>query len=183
MAAAEGRQLARFQPPRSLGTGNPARQVRLHTPPEKPFEGFTVVLVGTGSLAKALATRIQHGGGTILFACDSVEMGEMLADTYSCKVIDPGALAGTAHDCLILCDNLDMTGTRLRPKSIVMDLNARILNSPFLRHAEKQNCRILAPRDLFLDEIARQAKLLTGKEPNKEHLAQVYDNQEVDTIQ
>lgn len=141
----------------------------------QPFQGLTVVLVGLNNLATALASRIAQGGGVPILACSNLENGQSVADMWNMKAIDFGSIAGTPHQALIVCDNTDLCDTPLAAGAAVADWNARYLPSPFLEYAERQGCKVLSPRDLFLDEVGRQSKLLTGQEPQLEHLGQVFE--------
>lgn len=143
--------------------------------PNQPFQGLTVVLVGLNNLATALGSRIAQGGGVPILACSNLENNQDFADMWNMKAIDLDSIASTPHQALIVCDRTDLSDANLAANATVADWNARFTPSPFLEHAGRQGCKVLSARELFLDEVSRQAKLLTSQDPQLEHLGEVFD--------
>ena len=59
----------------------------------------------------------------------------------------------------------------LKPGMTVFDLTAALSKSPLVREAEQRGCVVVGPRQVLLDQLALQARLLTGKEVPGEVLA------------
>jgi hypothetical protein len=54
----------------------------------------------------------------------------------------------------------------------VMDLTATLVLTPVLREARARRCAWAHPKDLLLDQLTMQARLLTGKELDRKSLEQ-----------
>jgi 3-dehydroquinate dehydratase / shikimate dehydrogenase len=141
---------------------------------DKSFAGKTFIFAGVNSLAQALASRIQHGGGALIFASSNTELCEEVAGKWRGKAIEPAACPSTPHDFLICCDEKEIFDVKPKAGTTVLDLTARLHTTPFLFQAAELGCKVMGPRRLFLDEICRQAKALTGQDPRPERLAEIY---------
>ena len=83
----------------------------------------------------------------------------------------------TMHDVLVLCDHeeresKDKAGAAspgihagyLKPGMTVLDLTASLRKSALLLEAEARGCKVVSPRKLLREQLARQLRLITGQD-------------------
>jgi 3-dehydroquinate dehydratase/shikimate dehydrogenase len=138
------------------------------------LQGKVVAVVGTGSVAVSLARAVQARGAGLVIASHERERAQRLAQDLGCRYVQFEALYSTLHDVLAVCEEeQDPRGRSaaagvhpgyLRPGMAVLDLTAGPRKSPLLREAEARGCATVAPGQLFVDRLAAQARLLTGKQ-------------------
>ena len=147
---------------------------------DQPIKNRMVMIVGLNATAKILAAEIQRQGGNAILASHQRKAGQQLAQTLGCRFVLFEALYSTMHDALIICDvEKDEAAGRpgglhasyLKPGITVMDLTVSFGMSDFLREAKSRGCPIVDPRQLFLQQLEQQARLLTGKPVAPEVLA------------
>jgi 3-dehydroquinate dehydratase/shikimate dehydrogenase len=149
------------------------------------LQGKVVAVVGTGNVAVSLARAVMARGAGLIIASHERDRARRLAQEVGCRYIQFEALYSTLHDVLAVCDEeQDPRGRSaaagvhpgyLRPGMAVLDLTAGLRRSPLLREAEARGCAVVAPGQLFVDRLAAQARLLTGKEVPHEVFASGLD--------
>jgi 3-dehydroquinate dehydratase/shikimate dehydrogenase len=149
------------------------------TPSDQPLKGRMVMVVGVSATARAMAQAIADRGGAVILASHDRDGVKRLALILGCRYVQFEALYSTMHDVLVVCDEeRDPKGRAsgvhpgyLKPGMTVFDLTAALSKSPLVREAEQRGCVVVGPRQVLLDQLALQARLLTGKEVPGEVLA------------
>jgi 3-dehydroquinate dehydratase / shikimate dehydrogenase len=150
------------------------RTIKNKTGSDHPLRGRMVVIVGLNAMARSLAGEIQRHGGSVILATHRPKAGQQLAQELGCRYIQFEALYSTMHDVLILCEEEKdavpgrSTGVHagyLKAGMTVMDATATSRRSPLLQQAFDRGCNVVEPRELLLDQIDMQARLITGKQP------------------
>jgi 3-dehydroquinate dehydratase/shikimate dehydrogenase len=144
---------------------------------EKPLQGRMVMIVGVNPLARTMAFSIKQRGGAIILASHHREEAQRLAQALDCRHIRFEALYTTMHDVLVLCDHeeresKDKAGAAspgihagyLKPGMTVLDLTASLRKSALLLEAEARGCKVVSPRKLLREQLARQLRLITGQD-------------------
>ena len=154
-------------------------------PSANGLQGKIVAVVGTGNVAASLARAVQARGAGLLIASHVRDRAQRLAQELGCRYIQFEALYSTLHDVLAVCEEEhDPRGRSaaasvhpgyLRPGMAVLDLTAGLRRSPLLREAEARGCVAVVPGRLFVDQLAAQARLLTGTEVPHEVFASALD--------
>jgi 3-dehydroquinate dehydratase/shikimate dehydrogenase len=155
--------------------------LKARPPSATPLQGKIVLVVGTGSAAAGLARAVQGRGASLIIASHDRDRAQRLAHALGCRYVAFEALYSTLHDVLVVCADEPESGARsgaggihpgyLRPGMAVLDLTAPLAGSALLREAASRGCSAVSPGDLFLDRLAAQARLLTGREAPREVLA------------
>ncbi len=163
---------------------------------DNSIQGRTFLIAGVNRLAQAVAGRISKNGGIVIVTDRNRNAATLLAQDLQCRVVQFEALYTTLHDVLIsaLPEEVRSTGGLatprekpihvgyLKPGMCVVDLLARLQPSELLRQASKRSCLIVRPAEVLLEQVAQQAKLITGKEPTREMLkktlAEVFQEEE-----
>src|SRR5262249_32541213 len=99
--------------------------------------------------------------------------GQELAHSVGRRFILFEALYSTMHDVLVVCAEEKPEDSRkhsggvhagyLKPGMTVMDLTATATASPLLQEARLRGCVTVSPRDLLLNQLDQQVRVLTGK--------------------
>jgi 3-dehydroquinate dehydratase/shikimate dehydrogenase len=138
------------------------------------LEGKIIAVVGTDPVAVSLARAVQARGANVIVASHERDRAQRLAQELGCRSLQFEALYTTLHDVLAVCAEEPVprgqsgaTGVHpgyLRPGMVVLDLTAGLRRSPLLREAVARGCTAVAPGRLFVERLAEQARLLTGKD-------------------
>ena len=151
---------------------------------EHPLKGRVVLIVGANALAGNMARAMKAEGAILILAGRERGAVQKLAHDLECRYIQFEAIYTTNHDVVVVCDEGHTAGGHtgsgggiagvhtgyLKPGMTVLDLTALGRKSALLREAELRGCAIVSPRQLLLDRIALQARMLTGKETPREVL-------------
>jgi 3-dehydroquinate dehydratase/shikimate dehydrogenase len=170
------------------------------SPPDKPLEGRTVLVVGINAAARALAYGIKKRGGALIIASHNRQAAQTLAQQLDCRFVQFEALYTTMHEMIVVCANEQDHQSReserpvsvtpltthqsathspplhssyLRSGMTVMDLTTLPRKSQFLREAHARDCRIVEPTQILLELAELQTHLITGQNVPRERLKEV----------
>jgi 3-dehydroquinate dehydratase/shikimate dehydrogenase len=148
--------------------------LQARTPSDKPLQGRMFVITGHNAMARMVGQALKERGAVLILASHDRAAVQKLAGELECRHILFEALYSTMHDVLIVCDHELGTKGRagdagvhpgyLKSNMTVMDLTATLQKSTLLREAERRGCAIVSPRQMLLDQLATQVRLITGKE-------------------
>jgi 3-dehydroquinate dehydratase/shikimate dehydrogenase len=141
---------------------------------EEPLRGRIVLIAGTDGLARGLGRELKEGGCALVIAGHDRDAAHRLAQELGCRFVKFEGLYSTAHDVLIVCEGGQGPGVHpgyLKPGMTVLDARAALGHSPLLVEAAQRGCSVVSPQQLWLEQAALQARLLTGKEVPREGLA------------
>jgi 3-dehydroquinate dehydratase/shikimate dehydrogenase len=147
--------------------------VRGRHPSAEPLRGRVVMVVGVNGLAETLAREVQQRGAGAIIASHDREAAHRLAQSVGCRYAQFEALYSTAHDVLAVCAEEAERGKAgvhpgyLKAGMAVLDLTGR---TELLRAAAERGCATVTPAALWLEQVAVQARLLTGQEAPRERL-------------
>jgi 3-dehydroquinate dehydratase/shikimate dehydrogenase len=151
------------------------------TSSDRPLQGRMVMIVGANATARVMAQVIKARGGALILASHDRAAVKEMAQALECRYVQFEALYSTSHDVLVVCDEekdprarSGATGIHpgyLKPGMTVFDLTAALRKSPLVREAEQRGCLVVSPREVLLDQLALQTRLLSGKEVPREVLA------------
>lgn len=149
---------------------------RTKHPGDTPLKGRFVMIVGANDAALTMATELNKRGAALIIASHDKAAAQRIASQAEARVIQFEALYTTMHDIVVVCDD-EAEQTRgtsslhtgyLRPGMTVLDLTAAVRSTKFVREAIARGCAVVTPQGLWLDQVAAQAKVLTGKDvPHK----------------
>jgi 3-dehydroquinate dehydratase/shikimate dehydrogenase len=154
--------------------------LRMRYPGDTPLSGRIVALVGVGPLTRTLARGLQRRGAAPLIVSHDKAAAQELAHTLECRYVLFEALYSTLHEVLVVCDTEKQYAGPAGPSSVhpgylkpgmtVMDLTATLGPSPLLQEALVRRCTAVKPRNVLLQQLAVQGRLLTGQEVTRELL-------------
>jgi 3-dehydroquinate dehydratase/shikimate dehydrogenase len=173
--------------PRAAGAALEAT-LRARSPADRPLEGRSVMLVSVNGLTRAMAERIQRGGGIPIIASRDRDAAHELAQALGCRYVPFEALYSTLHDVLVVCGEEPrhpaakgkaaeggVHSGYLKPSMTVLDLTTLPRKSALLRDAEQRGCGVVSPRQVLLEQVARQVKVLAGQDVAREPVKAVLD--------
>ncbi|HEV8061290.1 MAG TPA: type I 3-dehydroquinate dehydratase [Gemmataceae bacterium] len=148
------------------------------SPSEKPLQGRLLMIVGVNAVARAVGHAAREREARIIVASHHKQAAQQLAQALECRFVQWEALYSTMHDAIVVCDDerdqmksKTATGEAglhpgyLKAGMVVMDLTAP-RPTAFLRGAKSRGCGVVYSHQLWPEQIALQANLLTGQQPD-----------------
>jgi 3-dehydroquinate dehydratase/shikimate dehydrogenase len=144
---------------------------------DKPLAGRIVAIAGTNDLAGSLGRELKERGCLLVIASHDQAAAHQLAQELGCRYVKFEALYSTNHDVLIVCggqsargDDAEVHPGYLKRGMTVLDARPALEKSHLVREAAIRGCTVIDPRRMWLEQVATQARLLTGKETPRQIL-------------
>jgi 3-dehydroquinate dehydratase/shikimate dehydrogenase len=138
--------------------------MRARSGSEHPLAGRMVLLAGVNDLTRMIALELSQRGSVLILAGQDRDAAQQLAQKLKCRFVQFGALYQTTHDVLIVCEEAKIHPGYLNSGMTVLDLTSPLQPSTVLREAEARGCTVVAPRQLWLEQVSLQCQLLTSKD-------------------
>ena len=148
---------------------------------KSPIAGKTVVVIGAGGAARAVAYGIVHEGGRLLVVNRTAEKAEKLADDFGGKGLPLSAVESRDWDILVNTTPVGMTPVDdlspvpvecLKPGRVVMDIVYNPLMTRLLRDAAGRGCETVDGLAMFVFQGAYQFEAWTGRKAPVETMRQ-----------
>src|SRR5262245_1268340 len=151
---------------------------------DHPLQGRTVMLVGVDDMTRAVGQRLAKNEARLVIASRNRVAAHKLAQDLQCRFILHEAIYSTLHDVLLYCCEEPAAANRpqreaeldpryLKPGMTVMDLTAASARTPLLTEAVARGCAVVSPKRVILEQAIQYAKLISGKEPEREPLQEL----------
>ncbi len=138
---------------------------------EHPLAGRIVLIAGVNDLARSVARELKQLGSMLIFASHDREAAHRLAQEFSCRFVPFEAMYSTIHDVLLVCEQAAIHPGYLKSSMTVLDLTAGDDESSLLSESAARGCAVVTPRQMWLEQVALQAHLLTSKDVPRPILA------------
>jgi 3-dehydroquinate dehydratase/shikimate dehydrogenase len=134
--------------------------------------GRTVLLLGAGGVARAVAHALHGEGALLSVANRTPEKTQLLAEEVGCRAIDWAARHSVVCDTLINCTSVGMHPnvdespihqSFLKPNLVVMDVVYTPEQTMLIKEGRARGCHILTGVDMFVRQAALQFQLFTGR--------------------
>jgi 3-dehydroquinate dehydratase/shikimate dehydrogenase len=152
--------------------------VASRSPSDTPLKGRIVLIAGTDALARSLGQELKERGALLVIASHDRDAALSIAVALGCRYVQFEALYSTNHDVLVVCDSekspgqdADIHPGYLKRGTTVLDARGGLEKSHLVREAEGRGCAVIDSGQVWLEQVAMQARLLTGKEVPKQMLA------------
>jgi 3-dehydroquinate dehydratase / shikimate dehydrogenase len=138
-----------------------------------PFLSTTVLLLGAGGVARALAKPLQKKGVNLIIANRTAERAKKLAEEVGCRWVEWPARHNVLCDILIngtsigMHPNLDESpvhNSYLVPPRLIFDTVYTPETTLLIREAKARGCAVLTGVDMFVRQATLQSTLFTGME-------------------
>ena len=139
--------------------------------------GRSVLLLGAGGVARAIAHGLQREGALITIANRTTERAQRLAEEVGCRYTEWPARHAVLSEILIngtsvgMHPNVDESPIHqsyLRPGLLVFDTVYTPETTLLIKEARERGCHVLTGVDMVIRQAAHQFRLFTGKEPPME---------------
>ena len=144
--------------------------------PVAQFSQLSVMLLGAGGVARAIAFALHREGAQLTITGRTYERAQRLAEEVKCKAVDWHARHSVSFDVLINCTpvgmhpNVDESPCHfsiLKPGVTVFDTIYRPETTLLIREARTRGCHTITGVDMFVRQAARQIELFIGQTPDQ----------------
>jgi 3-dehydroquinate dehydratase/shikimate dehydrogenase len=148
---------------------------RAHDGPVTQLSQLSVMILGAGGVARAVAFGLHREGAQITITGRTYERTQKLAEEVKCKAVDWHARHSVSFDVLVNCTpvgmhpNVDEAPCHfsvMKPGMIVFDTIYTPETTLLLREARARGCQTITGVDMFVRQAARQIELFTGLTPD-----------------
>jgi 3-dehydroquinate dehydratase/shikimate dehydrogenase len=148
---------------------------RAHDGPVTQLSQLSVLILGAGGVARALAFGLHREGAQITITGRTYERAQKLAEEVKCKAVDWHARHSVSFDVLVNCTpvgmhpNVDEAPCHfsvMKPGMTVFDTIYTPETTLLLREARGRGCYTITGVDMFVRQAARQIELFTGLTPD-----------------
>jgi 3-dehydroquinate dehydratase/shikimate dehydrogenase len=139
-----------------------------------PLSKRTVLLLGAGGVARALAFGLRSEGTNLIITNRTHERAEKLAEAVGCRYVEWAGRHNVICDTVVNCTSVGMHpnidecpvhNSFLKPGLLVFDTIYTPETTLLVREAKMRGCHVLTGVDMFVRQAALQFKMFTGKEP------------------
>lgn len=148
---------------------------RAHDGPVTQLSQLSVMILGSGGVARALAFGLHREGAQLTITGRTYERTQKLAEEVKCRAVDWHARHSVSFDVLVNCTpvgmhpNVDEAPCHfsvLKPGMTVFDTIYTPETTLLLREARARGCYTITGVDMFVRQAARQIELFTGLSPD-----------------
>ncbi len=149
---------------------------------ENPLRSRSVLILGAGGAAKAIAFGLQNAGARVTVTARDYRKSGELATYIGCKSIDWPARQNFKCEVLINCtpvgmhpnmDESPMEREWLDKHTVIFDCIYNPEQTLLVKHARQAGCNVITGLDMFVRQAAKQFKLFTGVDADLELLRNV----------
>lgn len=139
---------------------------------ERPLEQRNVMVLGTGGVARAMVYGITQRKGIVSIAGQPDPLANGIATEMGCRFVPVHNLYSTLADVVVLADSSlrcgqkqgDINPSYLRPEMTILDVCDPPREHALFEEARLRGCALVAPADVYREQMTAQFKALTGKE-------------------
>jgi 3-dehydroquinate dehydratase/shikimate dehydrogenase len=135
--------------------------------------GMTVLVLGAGGAAKAIAYGLKQRGANVIISSRTLARAEQLSERLKCRAVDWNARHNMAADIVVNCTpvgmhpNVDATPFEkhhIKPSMIVFDTVYNPETTLLIKDARLQGALTVTGVDMFVRQAALQFKLFTSQD-------------------
>ncbi|MBX9678350.1 MAG: shikimate dehydrogenase [Gemmataceae bacterium] len=139
-----------------------------------PLSQRTVLILGAGGVARAIAHGLQREGAQVMIANRTSDRAHDLAAEVGCKHVEWDGRMSVVCDTLVNCtavgmhpnvDESPIHHSFLKSGLFVFDTIYNPETTMLIREAEERGCHVLTGVDMFVRQAGLQFRMFTGKEP------------------
>lgn len=139
---------------------------------DDPLAGKTVLLLGAGGVARAIAHGVRRRKANVVVAGRTMERVEQLADRVEGRAIEWGVRHAVPADVIVNCtpigmhpnvDNSPYDKHHLKPSMVVFDTVYNPESTLLIKEARARSCTVVTGVDMFIRQAALQFELFTGQ--------------------
>jgi 3-dehydroquinate dehydratase/shikimate dehydrogenase len=137
-----------------------------------PLLSRTVLVLGAGGIARAVAHALHREGAVVLIANRTADRAHKLAEEVGCRSIEWAARHSVLCDVLVNCTSVGMHPhldespihqSFLKETLTVFEVVYTPETTLLVKEARARGCHVITGVDLFVRQAAKQFELFTGK--------------------
>lgn len=138
---------------------------------ESPFTDKSVLILGNGGVARAIAFGLKKAGGNIVICGRDSQKADDLADTVGCKSALWDDRSTVEADIIVNCTPVGMQPNMdesvfekewFKKETVVFDTIYNPERTLFIKQAREAECQTVTGVDMFVRQAVKQFKLFTG---------------------
>jgi 3-dehydroquinate dehydratase / shikimate dehydrogenase len=150
-----------------------AEKAATEHPSEECLQGKTVLILGAGGAARAMAYGLKRYGASPVVCSRTLKRAQQLAQAVGSDCVDWSNRHGISPDIVINCTpigmhpNVDETPYdkgHLRAGMVVFDMVYNPENTLLIKDARTQGCQVVTGVEMFVRQAILQFKLFTGQD-------------------
>jgi 3-dehydroquinate dehydratase/shikimate dehydrogenase len=144
-----------------------------HVPQQSnPLLSRTVLILGAGGIARAVAHALQREGAVVIIANRTPDRGHRLAEEVGCRAVEWAARHNVLCDVLVNCTSVGMHPhmdespihhSYFRETLTVFDTVYTPETTLLVKEARARGCHVITGVELFVRQAAKQFELFTGR--------------------
>jgi 3-dehydroquinate dehydratase/shikimate dehydrogenase len=139
---------------------------------KRPLDKQNVLVVGSGSLAQSLVYGISKRKGLVSVTSPDDAEAQRVATQFGVRFVAFQNLYNTLSDVVVFADRdirLGTHKTELNPSYLVsrmtvLDVTELPFDSPHMKEARGRGCRVVEPREIYMDQLTAFLKSITGRD-------------------
>ena len=140
---------------------------------EHPLQGMTVMVLGAGGVARAIAWGLRQRHAEVLISSRSYDRAQLLAAELGCRAVEwelryepkiHMVVNGTPIGMHPDLNSTPYDASRLNEYLVVFDTVYNPENTMLIKNARRAQCRCITGVDMFVRQAAYQYKLFTGRD-------------------
>ena len=148
-----------------------------------PFDGANALILGSGSVAKAMAYALVRGGASVLIAGRNKETAEEIAAHVKCFTYPWSQRQNAQFDILVNCTPIGMHPNAnetpfdarfLKQNMVVLDAVYNPEKTRLMRDADLAGCEVVSGTDMYVLQTALQFEMFTGRKADIPLLRKVF---------
>lgn len=143
--------------------------------------GLKALVLGGGGVSKAIAWGLQQEGARVFVSARNKPQADVIAADLKMESLDWETRQNFTGDIIVngtpvgMFPNMNETpfpAEALREGMVVFDTIYNPQNTLLIKQARAAGCRVVYGSDMFVEQAAMQYKYFTGKDADKEHMAE-----------
>ena len=139
---------------------------------KRPLDKQNVMVIGSGSLARALVYGISKRKGLVSVTSPDDKQSEALATEFDVRFVPFQHLYNTLSDVVVIAEpglpvgssKTEFNPTYLVSRMTVCDVTEMPNDSVYIKEARDRGAKVVEPKLVYLDQIAAFIKSITGKD-------------------
>lgn len=149
-------------------------------PEDRPLESRSVFIIGAGGMARSIAYGVEKRKGIVSITAADDHEARQLAQLTGARFVPIASMYDTLCDVVVITEGQAFdaltgktsgpaTGVKLnpaflRPNMYVTDLTDPERESELLTEARARGCKIIEPREVFVEHLRMIFKTISGKD-------------------
>lgn len=150
---------------------------------KRPLDKQNVIVIGSGSLAKAMIYGITKRKGLVSVTAPDDKAATALAAEFDVRFVPFGNLYNTLCDVIVIADpdlkigshKTEFNPSYIIPRMAVCDVTEMPFDSVYIQQARERAAKIVEPKAIYMNQLSALIKSITGKAVDDSEFATIVD--------